>query len=178
MKGSTVALLQLIISVVAIFTSAMLSYHYARKQFLYEIENESIRKLVLSIDRIVITAEQLGSLIRTEANKKIGVPISGPVSEELKKEFSFYAPEIYGTVADWGILSELLSSFEVAIMEGIFEQIRDDPQVYDKFVSLYWQLRSMNIAEKDKVAISHVILYDDSLKDDLQRLSESQKRRL
>ncbi|MEW6187054.1 MAG: hypothetical protein AB1585_15070 [Thermodesulfobacteriota bacterium] len=160
---SGLALIAIIVSVVAVPSSAILAYHYAKKQFKFQVTRERSIRLVSALGAAISVSEQLGSLIRMEATKKLGTPNSGVVSTEAEELFKRNAGEIYAAVARWPICSELQKRLNGLIECGIIEEIKHDTVYYDKFISLYWQLRAHHINDADKIRISHVILYSQGL---------------
>ncbi len=165
---SWLALIALIVSVIAVPASAFLTYHYAKQQFKYQIAKERLGRLVSALGATTSAAEQLGSLIRTEASQKLGTPNAGVVSTEEEDLFKRKAVEIYAAVAKWPICSELQNRLNGLIEFGIIDEIKHDTAYYDKFVSLYWQLRASHINDADKIRVSHVILYSQGLLNNLK----------
>lgn len=155
---SWLALIAILISVVAVFLSARLTYAYAKRQFEYEIKREQMHRKVSALGAAISVGEQLGSLILTETSMKLGIPSAGAVSKEEEDLFKRNSGEIYAAVAKWPIAPELEKRLDALIECGILEEFRDDRGSYDKLISLYWQLRAEHIADADKVRVSHVIL--------------------
>ena len=169
---SWLSLIAIVVSLIAVPSSAILTYHYAKKQFQFQIKRERLIRLASALDNVISVSEQLGSLIRTEATQKIGFPNEGSVNDEDNTRFNENLGQFCSTVAKrWPICSELQNQ-----LAGLFEcgimKIINDQTLYDRFVSLYWQLKDNDIKDADKVKGSFLILYPKELLKDLKNISK------
>lgn len=173
MKPETwLALIAIIVSIIAVPASAIFSYHYARKQFEFQITRERTNRLLVALSAAISFSEQLGSLISTEATMKLGTPTAGAVSTEAQSLFDRHSENIYAAVAKWPICTALQSRLDTLIECGIIAEIEHDSAYYDKFISLYWQLCAHHISDKIKIRVSHEILYSHKLLKSLKTTAE------
>lgn len=178
MKATTIPFLNLVVSVVSIFSSAWLAYYFAHKEFLSQLGVERNRALMSSLDQVLLISDQLGALVRTEGSAKVpAIPLSGEIPPEAEEPFQSAAPAIYASVARWGITADLEASMKAANDKGLLVELKADPEVYDKYISLYWQLRAPFIDDSGKVRAAHIILFNKNLFTDLRAISSRVDKR-
>mgnify|MGYP006305463075 CR=1 FL=1 len=168
---SWLSLISIIVSLIAVPTSALLTYHYAKKAFQFQIKRERLIRWTSALDRVISASRQLGSLIKTEAEQRTEKPVAGTIEDD--ERFKKCAPEIYVAVARWPVCSELQNGMDALKECGIMKRIENKPDTYDKFVSLYLQLKADHIKDQDKVRVSHIVLFNEGLLKNLEAISDS-----
>lgn len=166
---SWLSLTAIFVALVGIFISAMLAYHISKKTFRFQIKKERLNRLMLAVGILVTDSEQLGSLIKTEG-EKMGVSFSNNKNEHSQMLFDKNAKKIYSRVSKWSICKDFREHLKNAINCGITEELKKNDGSYDKFISLYHQLRADHIDDTNKIKISHIILFSKGLYDDLKSI--------
>lgn len=159
-KGS----IEIIISVLAIFISAYLAYFFSNKSFVKQERQKQVFSINYSVRNFIIISEQVGSIIRSTAQKN---------NISTQAEFEKNSKNIYTEVSDFEVIALLRQSMEKLYEIGFLEIIESDMQTKDKFVSLFWILRSNKLSDNEKVARAHVLLFDNKLVDNLKKYDKN-----
>lgn len=156
--------LQIVTSVLGIFISAYLAYFFTNKSFVKQEREKQVFSINYSLRNFIMISEQVGSIIKSTAEKS---------NISTQEEFQKNSKNIYSEVSDFEVIALLKQSMGKLYEIGFLEIIESYSQTKDKFVSLFWILRSNKLNDAEKIARSHIILFDEKLIDDLNKYDKN-----
>lgn len=159
------SIIAIVISIILVPINSYLTYYFSMKSFKKQENDKKTFVLVSSVDRLVSSTDQFLSLTKTinlERMKKSTIKLS---------EMEFFSNNdsiVYEEVLNLNILPQIISDFDKLIDNGFIQILENNSSIKDKFISIYWFIKSSQKSDIEKLKSFHIIMKNENLLNDLK----------
>jgi len=160
---NVIAFISLAISIIAVPASAYLSYYFTKKSFIEQSIDERVFLIHSDLQKFIRTSEQFNSLLSTIITEKLNIKHEDFNKAESQIIFEKNSDIVFNELVQTNILFNIENNIDNLIKNDFINVLKPDNNIYDKLVSLYYQIRSENKTSNEKLRLYKYITWDKNL---------------